>query len=441
MTLKITNPLLLITNSLVFLFAPLCLTVDKGYNLIPMLLLVLALPLLFRAKKTPLTKEHKWLIAAFFGYFILFPISVYFDGGHSSDIDQASRTVMAVIILLLLLRYPPKFDWLINSFAAGALASGAVAILQVFILDQPRAFVAHINPIQGGNIAMSLGLLSLCGTIFHLKNQRNIKAFAFFIAAGAGIIGSFLSGARGGWICLPVVISALIYLNRSWLSKRCYLAILLTLLAVSTAFLQPSSVMEQRFDAIGYDIAQYQNGNSNTSIGIRFDLWKSAYYSIKEKPIFGWGVNGRHANQLEQVKAGILSQHLYNEGFHAHNQYLEDTSVRGLLGLVALLGLFAVPLVIYKRYSRSTSSAQQAALASCGVVFVVSVASYCLTQSFLSHNSGIVFYCFITISIIASLVSLNNEQEEKQLASLNIIEHIGSYFHKAKFHLQNKQQG
>ena len=172
MTLKITNPLLLITNSLVFLFAPLCLTVDGGYNLIPMLLLVLALPLLFRAKKTPLTQELKWLIAAFCGYFILFPISVYFDGGDFSDIDQASRAVMAVIILLLLLRYPPKFDWLLNSFAAGSLASGAVAIHQVLLLNQPRAFAAYINAIQGGNIAMSLGLLSLCGAIFHLKKQK-----------------------------------------------------------------------------------------------------------------------------------------------------------------------------------------------------------------------------------------------------------------------------
>ncbi|MGF1758122.1 O-antigen ligase family protein [Photobacterium sagamiensis] len=441
MTLKITNPLLLITNSLVFLFAPLCLTVDGGYNLIPMLLLVLALPLLFRAKKTPLTQELKWLIAAFFGYFILFPISVYFDGGRFSDIDQASRAVMAVIILLLLLRYPPKFGWLLNSFAAGSLASGAVAIHQVLLLNQPRAFAAYINAIQGGNIAMSLGLLSLCGAVFYLKQQRNTHALVFLIAAAAGIVGSLLSGSRGGWIGLPVIIAALIYLNRSWLSRRCYLTILLAILAVSTVFLQPSSGMQQRFNAIGYDIAQYQNGNSNTSIGIRLDLWKSAYYSIKEKPLFGWGVNGRHTSQLEQVKANIISQRLYGYSFHAHNQYLEDTSIRGLLGLVALLGLFAVPLVIYKRYSRSTSSAQQTALASCGVVFVVSVASYCLTQSFLSHNSGIIFYCFVTICIIASLVSLNNEQEEKQLASLNIIERIGRYFHNTKFHLQNKQQG
>jgi O-antigen ligase len=48
-------------------------------------------------------------------------------------------------------------------------------------------------------------------------------------------------------------------------------------------------------------------------------------------------------------------------------------------------------------------------LAACGVVLVLSTIDYCLSQAFLNHNSGIVFYCLTAVLFYTAQHALSKD--------------------------------
>ncbi|MEO8599218.1 MAG: hypothetical protein ABI656_05255, partial [bacterium] len=80
---------------------------------------------------------------------------------------------------------------------------------------------------------------------------------------------------------------------------------------------------------------------------------------------------------------------------------------RGLLGLIALLALYLIPLALFVRRVRDKSKAVRP-YAVAGVLLSVSYISFGLTQSFLTHNNGVMIFAF-TLVIIWSLLSAQED--------------------------------
>lgn len=59
--------------------------------------------------------------------------------------------------------------------------------------------------IQGGDISMSLGILSLIITLYAYQKESKLT-FLSVIGGLCGIVGSLLSTARGGWVALPILL-------------------------------------------------------------------------------------------------------------------------------------------------------------------------------------------------------------------------------------------
>lgn len=251
--------------------------------------------------------------------------------------------------------------------------------------------------IQGGDISMSLGMFSFAiGFYFFQKTQLRLTALCI-LAALFGILGSILSTARGGWPALPILLIALLWIYRRNLSKTFFITLIgLFALAIIGITQMPNNQISERFAAAQDDIQQYlEQGNGSTSVGARFDMWQSVFIMVQEKPILGWGTQGAPQKRHQLAEQGVISQYA-GQFTHAHNQYLDDLSKRGIVGLVAFLAIFVIPL---RRFMSSlkSDSAETKLIATLGTLHVLAVMIYCLSQSFFTHNSGNLFYFFLTI--------------------------------------------
>ena len=397
--------LALFINVCVGFFFLSALTFQGGYNVAPMALMLLGLGYsvycLFKKMPFALTKEAKWLIWTLLFYFSVFVLSWLIHDGKIRELDNPSRVLLFIPVLLLLLHIPPRLNMVLYAIPLGSMIAGITAIYDKLVLHSEMAFSSRIMHIQGGDISMSLGMFSFAiGFYFFQKTQLKLTALCIF-AALCGVLGSILSTARGGWVGVPFILIFMLWTYRQYLSKRFFLGLFSILVIAGFGVSQlPNNRIAERIAAAEHDISAYlQKNDGSTSVGARFDMWKSALLMAQEKPLLGWGVQGVSEKRKQQFEQGLISEYasIFN---HAHNQYFDDLSKRGIVGLLALIGVFLVPFCVFWRDLKSANAELKLA-GLLGVVHVLSVMFYGLSQGFFSHNSGNIFYFFLVIVFYA----------------------------------------
>lgn len=395
----------LIVQIAAFLFGAIVLTVPSGYGYGPSIL-VLASVFVFWRKKyyLAMSSEARILSYIFISFFIIQAVSVWVDGGVLKELDRPSRLLMAAMTLPLLSLFPVNINVLLAGLSIGAISSGLIAIYEKVYLRMPRAFDDSM-PIQSGNISMTLALLCLCAFFWFRNIGRKGIATFMLLSFLMGGIGSFLSGTRGGWVLLPIVLLTIVFYFRKQLSLKDGLyASTVCALLLFLAMLPQSGVMDRISNAKA-DIVHYFDGvNPDTSLGIRLQLWESAYNSFLEKPIFGWGNNGIRLSQLNQYNNGSISEFIYNFNSHAHNQFLDELAKRGAVGFCMLVMLYLYPLWVASKNKNNLLVSSMLAVSSLTLI------DYSLSQAFINHNSGIIFFMFL-FSVLISMFSTNSTSE------------------------------
>ena len=401
------NWLATLINFTVTLFFLSIFIVKGGYNAAPVLLMLISLGYgvytLIKKSLLNLSKVDKWLIYSYLFYFLTFVLSLCINGGKMRDLDSASRVVFFVPVLLLLLKYPIKTCVLSYSIPLGGIVSVCIALYDKFILNLNPDQNPRIMHIQGGDISMSLGIFSLIIALYAYQ-KREVKLTVLSVIGGlCGIVGSLLSTARGGWIALPLLLIIILWIYRHSLSKRFFLTFFGIIAVASVGISQmPNNRIIERIDVARKDIQLYlDNNDGNTSLGARFEMWKSAIAMAKEKPLFGWGIQGATEKRKQETKEKVATGNI-GQFTHAHNQYLDDLSKRGIVGLLALLAVLFIPLRTFMK-NLKTANNEIKLIATLGVAHILSVMVYGLSQGFLVHNSGTIFYFFLTIVFYAAI--------------------------------------
>jgi O-antigen ligase len=154
----------------------------------------------------------------------------------------------------------------------------------------------------------------------------------------------------------------------------------------------------------------------NLSAGLRLELWKDAIYTFRESPLLGVGLEARTLYRIKHKQDRKISVPEVFYDTHAHNQFLEALSVRGLIGLSALALLFLWPLWVFLKRLKlakkmeADSKMKQEAVCQLGICHILLVVGYCATQAFLEHNSGIVFYSVMLVVFFAMSSNLLNKE-------------------------------
>ncbi len=406
----------LIVTLLTMSFPILCLSYGKGYNLPPVLLFTTALIFILHYKTLKYTTDIKLIIATFGLYFIIYAISVAVYHEPLSHLDQPSRIILALPIFLLLLRYPPKITWLMHAILLGSTIAGLSALYHIYGLHLGRAYTGlntpYLNgymPIQSGNMAMTLGVMSLAIGIYWLKEKQYWITTLSILSALLGISGSFLSGSRGGWVFLPLALIYLVFANRHYLKTKALVVLMATLVIFSCIASQVPPISNRINDAIS-NVTHYEQGNEMSSLGIRFELWKSAIYTFKQHPIFGSGYHERQILREKWGNEGLINKTISRYTTHSHNQYLEDLSLRGVIGLTSLILLLVIPFSIFNQNNKIVSH-QSNAINQCGAVSMILMSGYLLSQAMFRHNSGMMFFATLTVILLACSITLKREMK------------------------------
>ncbi|MDC8758895.1 O-antigen ligase family protein [Janthinobacterium sp. hw3] len=350
--------------------------------------------------------NDRWLIGALALYFVINAGVLAFHGAPLREYDAPLRFLLAIPALLLLLAYPPAPSALWTGMAVGAISAGLFASWQQVIGGADRAS-GTTNPIQFGNISLLLGILCLAGLAWALAQAHKLR-WLLLLVAGAilGMLGSLLTGSRGSWIALPFCIGLLAIHHYSAHGKRS-LRIGLLILAgltglVTLAYALPQSNLRARIERAEREQQAYANtGNADSSVGARLEMWRTGLIIAPEHLWLGWGKDGYVARKHALVQKGLAAP-VIDDYNHLHNDYLDALVKRGVAGLLALLLLYLTPLLLFARQlKRGGIAAQPYAIG--GVLLCVSYILFSLTQSFTTHNNGVMMLSFLIIMLWSSL--------------------------------------
>lgn len=400
-------------SALVLLFPLLSLVTDVGIGLAGFLFLATAL-CWWRDSRRVLRScwpQLRWVVLPFLldlGYMAFLMLYRVHD---PNVLDRPLRMclMLSAALVVLVARPPARALWL--GAAAGAWLSLGFVVWQRLWLGIVRPG-GLMNPITFGDLALCLSLLSLAGAI-QAGDVRSGVLGRMVAAAGvlAGLAASLLSGSRGGWLMLSllVVLPALLARQRR-LPLR--LALVLPLLAVGLAALAyalPQTGVRARI-AIGVsDTRLYLAGNpAPTSLNVRLALWRAGAMLVREHPWTGLDTPDYKRRMRTWVREGKLSPVVFAPPVppHLHNDVLQVLVTRGVLGLAAWIGILLAPLGFFwmrlrraRRYALPPGS-PVAAAALAGLLLVLAYASFGLTEVIFWSMKANVFYALMVFLLI-----------------------------------------
>ena len=145
----------------------------------------------------------------FWGFAIYVSLYIFLTIYHSEpakDFGNILPFILAPFILLAIIQEEPDPAYFWYGCASGALLAFLIAVVQVYFLNVGRAY-GFRNPITFGDTAILLGTGALVGLFFcQLKFKSNITRIYLIIGGIAGLLTSLLSGSKGGWLSLVMVI-------------------------------------------------------------------------------------------------------------------------------------------------------------------------------------------------------------------------------------------
>ncbi|WP_261834519.1 O-antigen ligase family protein [Vibrio ishigakensis] len=392
-----TNQLPRLTSIFALLIPAFFLVAENSYAWFTIPLIVISLFALPHTKNVKLTKEDKRLFLALSMYFFCTALSVLLMGGELKNLDAPSRALLVIPTIMLLLKYPPSERFLVSGLLLGGIFTGLLGYYHYFILGVRAFDIPGFMVIQSGNFSMSLGLFSLALVFEFIKQGKDYKPIAFAtFACLLGISASFLSGARGGWVLSPFIIIAILILHRKVISRRATAVILVSAILISV--MGYSSVSKRVAVAYKQIDVYLTKDKSNTSVGYRFEMWKAGLHAFINNPVFGTGYADRIKSKHEAINDGFADRSILKHS-RLHNNYIEEASIKGSIGLIVLLGFFGYPLYLFTLSYIKTESIY----ALLGIVHVASTMGYALTQNFINHQSGILYFIIFTALFYAKL--------------------------------------
>ena len=405
----------LFINASIFLFFTLLLMFPKGYNYGSTALLVLSILFLCyllykRVGFLEVVRQNKAIFFVTTFYFLVSLFFIFFHGEKIKLIDNPLRAFLFLSVIIFIVYSSLKFDILLYSIPLGSFISGVVALYQYYILSLESAFYNQMK-IQSGDMAMSLGLFSF-SIAFYFLDVKKSKLALFSVGCGIfGVLASILSFARGGWIGVPILLLILIFLYRHLLSKK-FLLGGITFLCIISVVLTVNNKFVNRLSEAQYELKLYLSGDDKvSSIGERLDMWKIGSKAFLEHPISGWGLK-----ELDYYKKNLADKDVVTKASisfsHLHNQFIDELAKKGILGGIAILSIFIVPLHLFYRKVVDQGNKRIKFISILGIIHVLSTIIYCMSQAFLAHNSGNIFYFFVLFLFYSFMVNESTTTSE-----------------------------
>jgi len=295
----------------------------------------------------------------------------------------------------------------------GSIMSACVAVSDVWLGFFDSRFSGRasgiLNPIIFGDLSLLLGMMSLVG-IDWFKTRTRLYAIFSLLAFFLGLLSSLLSQARGGLLAIPLVLLIFIWFY-SFRIERWKLGLWFVLFILLGFILYniPELSIERRFSLAYKQVYSYLNNDISHmsrhigSLGIRIESWLAAWQVFIDNIYLGVGWGNYQKSVSALVENGTRNNLVANFS-HPHNQFLSSMVSGGILGFVAILALFILPVSIFIRVLRSSGvSVDIRRNALIGLIMVVSFAAFNLSESFLERSRPVAFFLFYLAVCMAGI--------------------------------------
>jgi len=294
-----------------------------------------------------LTAAEKWLLLSFILFSVVSLVSFFYwpqSRQAQMHLEDYSTFMMLVPLYLLLRQFHFDVRCVVILLSLVAISLGVYSLVQEFYFGIPRSGGA-VNSMRYAGISLVLASISLNVILLIRQKTLGFKVLLVF-AVCMGLIACLLTQVRGAWLVIPVLVLAYCaYLHRSLSPKFLYLMMIgAVVLVIGVSQMQ---VVQGRVQVTIENLERYQQGDAQTSIGARLDMFKAAVILIKEKPVWGHGLHSYSpkATEIRQNTPGMSDQ--VGVWANPHNEILQVLVEKGLIGLVTLLLLFAAPAYLF----------------------------------------------------------------------------------------------
>jgi len=212
-----------------------------------------------------------------------------------------------------------------------------LAVVQFHFLGM-RAEGGDGNAIVFAVVTTLAALISLAGAF----GRTGFTATLLLGAYCAGSIAVLYSGSRTAWLALFVASGAILWIYRdrrhAWKSTLTVSCAVFGIVAVTVV---AALVVPTRVAALMNDWREIgSDGNRDSSLGNRSQLWKLASEAIGEKPVLGHGPQ----TTRQIIRDGFAADGLEAHYSHFHNGFLTAWVEAGIVGVLSLIGVLVVAL-------------------------------------------------------------------------------------------------
>lgn len=323
----------------------------------------------------------------------------------SEDTNEAlnQMRLYSYWIIIPILVFILKKEWIkniITAFLGGMLVSEILSYGIYFGLwsinnatpEYPTPFMFHIHY----SIFLATTSIFLLSRILSNRYTWQIKLpmIIFFLTSTTNLMIS--TGRTGQLAFLVATVVAVIFHYKITVKSFLIFIILSSVLFIGAYATLP--LFQKRFNEAISDVQKLQEGNFNTSWGLRAAFWIVTYDIVRENPLIGVGIGDYKLGATEALTKnhhGFSAETiLWCETYDYHNQYLMILGQGGLIGFGLMIWMF----IEFLKLKIKTQEFKEFSILGLTIFFIS-----CISESLWTLQFPIILYVFITtISITAS---------------------------------------
>jgi len=284
------------------------------------------------------------------------------------------RKILLLPISLALFCDAKYKDKAINIFLIFTSIICIISLWNLFV-EKENGILIRNYATQGMIFSVSL-IVFLNKLLLSYKSLNSLKKITYFCLIPIFALGILNIEGRSGYLALIVMVltSLIIYIYTSKDKWRFILSSLILLIFMSAIFSSKTVLQRVEFGINEIIDTLYREGDGNSSMGIRTNMFILTIETIKENPIFGLG-NGSFetemTNKTKKMKDKGLAIH------DPHNQYLKIIAEFGIIGFAVFVYLLIS--ATKQRPEKNSSNYKEIAL--------IVLAAWITTSLFSSHFS------------------------------------------------------
>ncbi len=258
--------------------------------------------------------------------------------------------VRAIAIICVLLTFFPYQLITKNALIITTLLGSINSLLFVYKFTFLNPIDRYSWPINAIPFATYICFITAISFILLLTSNTIKDKITLILTLVISIISLALTETRGALVALlPTLLAIYFYFSyhRKLLKRNILISIFI--LGLTSVALYP--IIKERIIQTHQEITQIDDGNTNTSIGLRLNFWKAGFNLIEQSPFVGYGDDYySQLNKLAKEKVIIQAAANYKPP-HFHNQFIDIAVKCGLFGLAFLLVMLFTPIILVRNKS------------------------------------------------------------------------------------------